>query len=182
MRNCVLVMVPLLLMWTASSFTASTQVDVKVKQLSASRRSCLELPLIALTTGPLVARADISEVVASSSALRKVKAAQKRLSSLEDNVNLEDYQGIREAFRSAPIGSVRQAASGLVKATDSEDLGKLYQDFIGSLEKMDSLASLAQRGRTLGESEFIQSYQKLVASLGEFTTLADRLVPSTTED
>jgi hypothetical protein len=50
---------------------------------------------------------------------------------------------------------------------------------IYDLEKMDSVASLGMRGRTLGEEELLATYQATVLALGDFVdgvTEAERTI------
>uniref|UniRef100_A0A7S3DRB6 Uncharacterized protein n=1 Tax=Entomoneis paludosa TaxID=265537 RepID=A0A7S3DRB6_9STRA len=125
---------------------------------------------------PHAARADITNKLASSAALRNVKSVQKKLSSMELYVSDSDYTSVREAIRVAPFSDVRKSCKTLIKGgedgPDAQALQDKYTDFMASLEKMDSLAGLAIRGRNIKNEEFYASYKATVDSLGNFVEVA----------
>jgi len=126
---------------------------------------------------PAVASADITSKVASSSALRNVKRAQKQLDTLELYVVNDQYTELKVAIREAPLSEVRKAAFTLVRGgEDGPDADKLtasYQKFIASLEKMDSQAGLGMRGRKLSSGELLGDYNDCLKALRDFVLVAE---------
>jgi hypothetical protein len=129
---------------------------------------------------PTAASADITNKVASSAALRKVKICQKKLVAMEDYVLLSDYAAIKDSLRAAPFSDVRKAASTLVRGgedgPDAEGLQTKYKAFITSIEKMDGTASVALRGRKLSDGEFLAAYSAAVVALADFVALAEEAI------
>lgn len=122
------------------------------------------------------AKADITNKLASSAALRTVKSAQKKLSSMELYISQNDYTSLKEALRVAPFADIRKACFTLVRGgedgPDAEELNVRYKKFMTSLEKMDSLASLGMRGRDVKNEEFYSSFTATVDALSSFVELA----------
>ena len=122
------------------------------------------------------AYADVTNKVASSSALRNVKLVQKKLAGLQVVVQENEYQELKEALRVAPFSDLRKSMSTLVKGgedgPDAELLQTKYKTFIARLEKMDGTASLALRGKKLSEGEFTSTYQATVDALADFLETA----------
>lgn len=122
------------------------------------------------------AKADITNKLASSAALRTVKSAQKKLSSMELYISQNDYTSLKEALRVAPFADIRKACFTLVRGgedgPDAEELNVRYKKFMASLERMDSLASLGMRGRTVKNEEFYSSFTATVDALSSFAELA----------
>lgn len=131
---------------------------------------------------PLPAHADITAKLASSQALRNVKIAQKKLTSggVAEYVSTADYADLKAVLRVAPISDLRKACTVLVKAgedgPESDNLQTTYKLFISKLEKMDSVASVALRGRTIAQADFQESYENAVAALNEFVAVAERSI------
>jgi hypothetical protein len=127
-----------------------------------------------------MAHADVTSKVASSAALRNVKSSQKKLAAMEVLVEENDYSEVKEAIRAAPFSDVRKSCSTLIKGgedgPDFEELQVRYKSFVTKLEKMDSNASLALRGRTLPAGEFVASYQATVEALTNFVDIAQSAV------
>lgn len=124
-----------------------------------------------------MAKADITNKVASSAALRNVKRSQKQLASLELYATTEDYQGLKEAIRQPPLSEMRKNCFILVRGgedvPDARNLQAKYQRFIQALESMDSTASLAMRGRKISEETFYDSYKGTMAALADFLSVAE---------
>lgn len=121
--------------------------------------------------------ADVTAKIASSAALRNLKSCQKKLQSLELYVAGDEYQALKLALREAPFADLRKSASTLVKGgqdgPSADNLVAGYDALKTTLEKMDSTASVALRGRKLGEGEFYSAYKGFDAALADFVTLAE---------
>ena len=121
--------------------------------------------------------ADITNKVASNAALRNLKLSQKKLSTLEEYVSFQDYEGLKGQLRQAPVSELRKSAFTLVKGgedgPDAELLSKKYQALISSLERMDSTATLAMRGRKIPAPEFTQNYLDFASALNDFIVLGE---------
>ena len=125
----------------------------------------------------------ITAKIASSQALRTVKIAQKKLASsgVAEYVSTADYESLKSVLRVEPISGVRKAGTVLVRAGQdrpeqqlAENLQASYKTFIAKLEKMDSLASVAMRGRSIAATDFQESYDGAVSALNDFVTVAER--------
>lgn len=129
---------------------------------------------------PSIANADVTSQLAAPAALRLVKRSRKKLSALELVVSNQDYEAFKASLRADPISDLRKSCSTIIRAAeDSEQADAVlqaYKKFVTNLEKADGLASLAMRGRKLGENEFAQAYQSLMESLDAFVVLADTVV------
>ena len=167
---------------------ALAAVSARTTTTPASRRSFLqEFTVASITTAsvavmfnPLAARADITSKVASSAALRNVKSSQKSMLALQEYVSTNDYAATKLAFREAPLSEIRKSCTTLVKGAedgpDAEKMADGYKAFIRAVEKMDSQASLAMRGRKLADGEFDKSYRASVDTMQEFLVLAEESV------
>jgi len=171
--------------------TASIQrIASSATTLKATRKNFLHNSLAAasavlLVNGPLSAlpaHADITSKLASSQALRNVKIAQKKLTSggVAEYVSTADYADLKAVLRVAPISDIRKACTVLVRAgedgPEADNLQTAYKLFIGKLEKMDSVASVALRGRTIAQADFEESYNGAVSALNEFVAVAERSI------
>lgn len=173
------------LVGTASAFSTSSAPSTSAasKQQSLSRRDWMANSLVAAGTlifTPLAANADVTNKVASSSALRSVKRSLKQLDSLELYVTNNDYQELKAALRVAPLADVRKNMSTLVRGgedgPDAELLQSKYQNFIKGLEGMDSTAGQALRGRKIPDDVFYDKYKVTVAALNDFLKVAEEAV------
>jgi hypothetical protein len=126
---------------------------------------------------PLMANADITNKLASSSALRNVKRSLKQLDSLELYVTTDNYEELKRSLRLAPLADVRKNCFILVRGgedgPDAQSLKLLYQKFILALEQMDSTAGLAMRGRKIPKGTFYASYKVTVSTLADFLKVAE---------
>lgn len=158
-------------------------------QATTTRKSFLQNGLTAVSSTLLVvsspptvgpAHADITSILASTQALRNVKMAQKKLSSsaVVEYVSTAAYADLRSVLRVAPVSDLRKACTTLIKAgedgPEADNLQTTYRNFIAKLEKMDSVASVALRGRNVSEMEFLSSYESAVAALNDFVAVAER--------
>jgi len=153
------------------------------KDFLAATVSAAAVSLTAAAAGwPLAAHADITNKLASSQALRSVKIAQKKLSSAStaEYITTADYATLKSVLRVEPISGIRKASTILVRAgedgPEADNLSSSYKVFIAKLEKMDSVASVAMRGRTVADSEFKESYEGAVSALNDFVAIAERSI------
>jgi len=183
--------------WTAQRRVVGTSTcNSSTTTLSATdRRAFLQesltvaAGLLILASSPLPAfaieEADIiTAKIASSQALRNVKTAQKKLASsgVAAYVSAADYESLKSVLRVEPISGVRKAGTVLVRAGQdrpeqpqlAQNLQASYKTFIAKLEKMDSLASVAMRGRSIAATDFQDSYDGAVSALNDFVTVAER--------
>jgi hypothetical protein len=126
---------------------------------------------------PQAARADITNKVASSTAIRGVKRAQKQIDALELYVVNDQYLEFMGAIREPPISEIRKACTTLVRGgedgKDAEKLVSSYQSFISSFEKMYTTAGLGTRGRKLKDGELLGFYKETVTALASFVDVAE---------
>mmetsp|Transcript_15230 Transcript_15230/g.23699 ORF Transcript_15230/g.23699 Transcript_15230/m.23699 type:complete len:200 (-) Transcript_15230:41-640(-) len=169
---------------TAFSPVTVTPTTTTSTALEASRRQVFTdlivqggIAATAFAVAPMVANADVTNKIASSSALRNVKRSVKQLDSLELYVANNEYLELKQAIRVAPIAEIRKNCKTLVKGgEDGPDADKLEQEysvFIKALESLDGTASLGSRGRTIPEGQFTQQYKATVTALAEFIKVAE---------
>jgi len=126
---------------------------------------------------PSVARADISTQLASTAALRNVKRASKQLDGMEAFATSVDYQGMKDAIRTAPLAEVRKNAFALVKGAGEE--GPVldgYKAFIASLEALDTTCNLALRGREIPSLQLVEKFDSTTLTLADFIKVAQASV------
>lgn len=159
------------LMATFESFTAPTD-----RKTFLQTAITVSVGAAVLTVGTTPAHADVTNKVASSAALRTVKLSQKKFAGLETLVQGDEYAEFKEALRVAPFSDIRKSMSTLVKGgedgPDAEALQDKYKTFIARLEKMDSTAGQALRGKKLKEGEFSSLYHDVVDALADFLETA----------
>lgn len=149
----------------------------------ATRRQLLEgaaATVAATAFAPQLALADVTNKVASSSALRYVKRAAKQLDNMELYVSTADLAAIQNEIRTSPLTEIRKNMSILVRGgEDGPDAAKLaqgYQKFISSLEAFDTTCRSAARGRNMPEGQLYQQYKDSAAALKDFLAIADEAV------
>ncbi len=119
------------------------------------------------------AHADVTNKVASSTALRALARTQEKLpTKLLPDVQANDFIGVKARLREPPFDTVRKNAQILVRGGEdgprTKELVRSYKDLIGALEKIDSTASLGMRGRSIGPLEMSEQYEVLIAALASF--------------
>lgn len=126
---------------------------------------------------PQTASADITNKVASSTAIRSVKRSQKLMDTLELYAVNDQYLELMDAIRNPLMSDLRKSCTTLVRGgEDGEDAEKLvssYQSFITSFEKMYTKAGLGLRGRKLPDGEMLGLYKDAVTTLGNFVAVAE---------
>jgi hypothetical protein len=146
-----------------------------------SRRSFVQDALLVASTTVLLptaaARASDGLILGPVEALRSVELCQKKLlsNSVELFVATDDYLSFMSSLRTAPLSDLRKSCSVLIQfyQGDTELLVKNYKKMISGLERMDSLALAASRGRVLGGNEFEKSYFDMLQALAEFVQAVD---------
>ena len=126
---------------------------------------------------PNVANADITNKVASSTALRDVKRAQKQLEKLATPVETNDFTGVKAFLRTPPFADVRKNCFVLVRGAEDgpkvEEMDGVYKAFIASIEKIDSTASLGFRGRKIPQLQLSEEYLVVQSTLTDFIKVAE---------
>lgn len=147
----------------------------------SSRRQILQgasASVAATILFPSIASADVTNKVASSVAIRKVKSAKKQLDTLEHYVVDEEFTELKQAIREPPLSEFRKSATTLVRGgddgPDAEKLATSYKTAIATLEKMDNDAGVAIRGKKFKEGELLGEYKDCVAALGDFLAVAEK--------
>lgn len=123
------------------------------------------------------AHADVTNKVASSTALRFLTRAQDKLpTKLLPDVQANDFVGVKARIREPPFDTVRKNMQILVIGGEdgpkAKELVRSYKDVIAALEKIDGTASLGMRGRAIGPLEMTEQYEVLVGALNSFMNVA----------
>jgi hypothetical protein len=159
-----------LLLGTASAFS-STPSDRKafLKTLVSSTGGAVLL-------APSVVKADVTNKVASASALRSLQRAQRQFGSLELAVSNNDFLETKNALRLPPFADIRKNCQILVKGgadgPNKDELEAKYKSFIASVEKLDGTCSVALRGRSVPNERLYEEYRAVAASLEAFANVA----------
>ena len=173
------------------TFTSqTTQVITSLIQLNAerqpSRRDIIKEGILgsavvmASSSFPAFASTDVvTNKVAAQSALRVIKRSIKALQTLEFTASDDNYMGIKEGLRVPPLTDVRKNANILIRAAgdneeQTKELQSAYDEFIKSIEDLDSKAGLGARGRK-GVS-LMDSYDRSIKNLVAFQEVAERTV------
>jgi len=111
------------------------------------------LAICASSLTPIPAYADVTNKLASSSALKSLAGAQRQLpTKLYPPAQSNDYLGVKAALRDPSFNSLRKDMLILVRGgEDGPKAGELriaYSQLIKSLEAIDATASLGIQGRT----------------------------------
>ena len=119
------------------------------------------------------AHADVTNKVASSTALRTLTRAQNQLpTKLLPDVQANNFIGVKARIREPPFDNMRKSAQTLVIGGEdgpkAKALVKSYKALIATLEKLDGTASLGMRGRNIGDLEMTQQYEDIVLALDAF--------------
>ena len=158
----------------------STELGAHVP-VSVSRRRVFQSVLTVSTAFTLMthsspAFADVTNKVASQSALRYVKRSIKELEKLELYAAENDYQQVKSGLRTPPMTEVRKNANILIRGgedgQEKDNLIETYASFIKDLEELDGAASLGLRGRK--NVKMIESYDKSLKDLIAFAEVAER--------
>ena len=119
------------------------------------------------------ARADVTNKVASSTALRALTRAQTQLpTKLFPEVQTNNFMGVKARLREPPFDLARKNGQILVRGGEDgprvKELVRAYKEFIASLEKIDATASLGMRGRSIDSFQMTQEYEAIVKALDSF--------------
>ena len=139
------------------------------------------LGLGGLTVGslavPTLALADVTNKVASSTALSNLKRANRQLSNLQKAVQDNDFLQVKETLRTPPFVDVRKNCVILIRGGEdgpkADELVSTYKKFIASVEKLDSTASLAMRGRKIPPEDMYQDYLAVESTFQDFLRVAE---------
>ena len=119
------------------------------------------------------AHADVTNKVASQTALRALSRAQTQLpAKLLPEVKANNFVGVKARLREPPFDNLRKNGQILVRGGEDgprvKELVKGYKELINALEKIDGTASLGMRGRSIDPFEMSQEYDVIVAALDSF--------------
>lgn len=135
--------------------------------------------LIGLSTTTLLpqpALADVTNKVASKSALRYVKRSIKEFETLEFKAGMNNYEEVKDGLRSSALDEIRKNSKVLIKGgedgPEAENLVVAYKAFIKGIEKLDSDANLALRGKK--NIQLLPSYTQTLKDLKTFADVAER--------
>lgn len=114
------------------------------------------LTIIACNTAafpPMPAHADVTNKIASSTALRSLSRAQRQLpTKLLPPAQSNNYIGIKTCLREPPFDTLRKDMLTLVRGGEdgpmADELLLAYKQLIKSLEAIDATSSLGMRGRS----------------------------------
>lgn len=160
--------------------TAFCEISVSRKQRTttllhaSSRRTAILAGAAAFwtTASPALAIMDDDAI-----ALRLVRSSIKKLKATQDIVDQSDYQSLQSVFRSPPVSNIRKACTTLARGND--ELKELYGTFIADLERLDTTAMTALRGRTIPEQELADRYQATLTALEAFEASATKAAAGT---
>jgi len=119
------------------------------------------------------AHADVTNKIASSTALRAMTRSQTQMpTKLLPDVQANNFIGVKARLREPPFDLVRK--NGLILVRGGEDgpkateLVKSYKGLIATFEKIDATASLGMRGRSIDQLEMSQEYDAIVVAMEAF--------------
>jgi len=104
---------------------------------------------------PSTANADVTNKIASSTALRSLKIAQSQLPiKLLPVCQTNNYIGVKKVLRESPFDELRKDLLTVVRGGEdgakADELLLAYKQLIKSLEAIDATASLGMRGTSRG--------------------------------
>jgi len=129
------------------------------------------------TLAPQSACADVTNKIASTTALRSLLNIQTQLPiRLKPVAQSNNYVGIKQCLREPPLDGIRKNMLVLVRGgEDGPKAGELllaYKQLISALENMDATATLGMQGRNkkLNDDPFLLSlqYDEVEKALGLF--------------
>ena len=148
---------------------ASSRRDYVVKSFTAGVLGTWLLPPTAF--------ADVTNKVASSTALRSVKRAQNQLKDLLPSAQANDFVQVKTFLRTPPFVDVRKNCFILLRGGEdgpkAEELQATYKAFIGSVEKIDATASLGMRGRKIPDLQMSSEFLAIESTLNDFLKIAE---------
>ena len=128
---------------------------------------------IAFVFSPKPAVADVTNKIASSTALRALKRAQDQLpTKLLPDAQANNFVGIKARLREAPFDEFRKNALILVRGGEdgpkASELLRAYKKLIASLEAIDATASLGMKGRKVDPFQLGLQYEDVAKALNSF--------------
>jgi hypothetical protein len=176
----------ILLLLSVVGFSNALSTQSTPRSSSVSRKTFVNgvvAGVIGSTVLPGVAKADITNKLASTAALRKLKRAQNQLPKLEPIAEANDFAGVKEFLRTPPFGDSRKDCFVLVKGAEDgpkvEELDVVYKAFIASIENIDNTAGLGYRGRKIPQLQLSEQYLVVESTLVDFLKVAEEaaLIP-----
>lgn len=160
------------------TWTDSTAASVTTTRREALNTAALGLlgSMSVMIASPEAARADVTNKVASAAAIRNLKRAQSQLPKLRTTVQDNDFVAVKAFLRTPPFDEVRKNGFIIVRGgEDGPKAGELqtsYKNFIASVEKIDSSASLGMRGRKVPPLQMSEEYDNVLAAMESFVKVS----------
>lgn len=181
------------------SVPTTAQADGQLQHHVLSRRSFSSLISIAttatvaaaVTSVPQSAFAAATDDIALRMSLRNLKLCQRKLSTLQDVLLMQqDYSAFKAALRTEPFSTLRKASTTIVRwteenSTDTSTVSQIeeqYKTMIRTLEGVDTLATLALRGKKMGDTEASKSYLSFSQALDSFIQMSPQITAAAEVD
>mmetsp|Transcript_4666 Transcript_4666/g.10564 ORF Transcript_4666/g.10564 Transcript_4666/m.10564 type:complete len:247 (+) Transcript_4666:33-773(+) len=164
---------------TPSNNISSSRSNISSRREALRQSLTKTLATIAVTSGsstlvlPKPAHADVTNKIASSTALRALTRAQGQLSTkLLPEAQKNNFVGIKARLREPPFDTMRKTMLVLVRGGEdgpkATELQVAYKQLIASLETIDATASLGYQGRDIDPFRLGQEYEAIVKALDAF--------------
>ena len=132
--------------------------DTDIHQQHTRRQAIITSTLTIISYSalhPSTANADVTNKIASSTALRSLSIAQRQLSiKLLPVCQTNNYIGVKKVLRESPFDELRKDLLTVVRGGEdgakADELLLAYKQLIKSLEAIDATASLGMRGTSRG--------------------------------
>ncbi|CAJ1950646.1 unnamed protein product [Cylindrotheca closterium] len=170
----------------SNAWTPASQPAAQTKsstQLDSMSRGTFVSGLVAGVIGNTLlmptepANADVTSKLASASALRNIKRAQKQLPKLQTVAESNDFAGVKEFLRTPPFGDSRKYCFTLVRGAEdgpkAAEIEKVYKAYVSSIEKIDGTASLGFRGRKIPQMQLSEEYLVVQSAMSDFLKVAE---------
>jgi hypothetical protein len=158
--------------------TAALSIPTPPK--AVSRKGFMENVLVGVASAvilPSIANADATNKVASSTAMRSVKRAQKQLPNMQFSAKDNDFSKVTEALRTSPFADVRRNCFIVVRGAEdgpkSEEIQAAYKTFIATVEQIDATAKLGARGRKIPPGQLFEEYLAIESSIDGFIKVGE---------
>jgi len=142
----------------SSKVVESYKQDTDIHQQHTRRQAIITSTLTIVSYSalhPSIANADVTNKIASSTALRSLKIAQSQLPiKLLPVCQSNNYIGVKKVLRESPFDELRKDLLTVVRGGEdgskADELLLAYKQLIKALEAIDATASLGMRGTSRG--------------------------------
>ena len=143
---------------TSSNVVERYKQDTDIHQQHTRRQAIITSTLIIMSNAallPSTANADVTNKIASSTALRSLSISQRQLATkLLPVCQSNNYIGVKKVLRESPFDELRKDMLVVVRGGEdgskADELLLAYKQLIKSLEAIDATASLGMRGTSRG--------------------------------